>query len=344
MSALWLLIGLILGGAVTAACLRPRGRAGEDALAPVREQLGALDAQLRALDRDRHALGGRLESQLTLLLRANETLRTETGALAGALRRPNVRGQWGQVQLRRVVELAGMVEHCDFDEQVTLPSGLRPDLVITLPGGARVVVDAKAPLEAVLDANAAQDEATRRRHLAAHARALRGHVHALAAKAYADELPGAPELVVLFLPGEHLYGLALEADATLLEDAMSRRVLIATPTTLLAILRAIAHGWQQQQVAESAQAVAELGRELHRRLARLSGLLATLGARLSTTVRAYNEAIGSYDARVVPAARRLADHGAGTATPVTAPQPLAVAARAPAALEEEPPPLYVLPD
>jgi DNA recombination protein RmuC len=328
----------------------PRGRAAAEAgagvealLAPVREQLGRVDDQLHALDRDRHALSGRLESQLTLLLRANEALRTETGALAGALRRPNVRGQWGQVQLRRVVELAGMVAHCDFSEQVTLPSGLRPDVVVTLPGGTRVVIDAKAPLEGILDAHAAQHEPERRRHLAAHARALRGHVRALAAKAYADELPGAPELVVLFLPGEHLYGLALEADPELLEDAMARRVLIATPTTLLAILRAIAHGWQQQQVAQSAQAVAELGRELHRRLARLSGLLGTLGTRLGATVRAYNDTVASLDARVVPAARRLAEHGAGGGRPVTSPEVLTVAPRAPVR-EEDPAALYVLPD
>lgn len=351
MSALWLLIGLMLGAGAAAAILLPRARAPAEAaagaerlLAPVQEQLSRVDAQLRALDRDRHALGGRLETQLTLLLRANEALRTETGALAGALRRPNVRGQWGQVQLRRVVELAGMVEHCDFAQQVTLPSGLRPDLIVTLPGGTRVVVDAKAPLDAMLDAGATSDEATRRRQLVAHARALRAHVQGLAAKAYAAELPGGPELVVLFLPGEHLYGLALEADPALLEDAMSRRVLIATPTTLLAILRAIAQGWQQQQVAESAQVIAELGRELHRRLARLSGLLASLGGRLTATVRAYNETVASYDARVVPAARRLAEHGAGAAAPVSGPEVLAAVARAPAGADHEPPPLYVLPD
>jgi DNA recombination protein RmuC len=351
MSALWLLIGLMLGAAAAAAALLPRARSSserdagtERLLAPVQEQLGRVDAQLRALDRDRHALGGRLESQISQLLRTNEALRSETGALAGALRRPNVRGQWGQVQLRRVVELAGMVEHCDFAEQVTLPSGLRPDLVVTLPGGTRVVVDAKAPLEAVLDASSATDEPARRRHLAAHARALRAHVHGLAAKHYAESLPGAPELVVLFLPAEHLYGLALEADPALLEDAMGRRILIATPTTLLAILRAIAHGWQEQQVAESAQAVAELGRELHRRLARLSDLLARIGTRLTATVGAYNEAIGSYDARVVPAARRLADHGAGGASPVSEPELLTLAARVPAGGAHERPPLYGLPD
>jgi DNA recombination protein RmuC len=331
MSALWLLVGMALGVGIALALRRAvPARPPEAVLEPVQEGLRRLDAQLRDLDRERHASGGRLEAQLHRLFDAQEALRAETGALAGALRRPNARGQWGQVQLRRVVELAGMVAHCDFCEQPTLASGLRPDLIVTLPGGRRVVVDAKVPLDAVLDAEAAADVAERRAHLATHARALRSHVAALAARAYADELPDAPELVVLFLPGEHLYGAALEADPALLEEAMARRVLIATPTTLLAVLRAIAYGWQEQQVGESARAVGELGRELHRRLARLSGLLAAVGTRLNGAVRAYNEAIGSYEARIVPAARRLAEHGAAGGGEVEAPAQLAVAARAPA--------------
>jgi DNA recombination protein RmuC len=332
MSALWLMMGMGLGAAVAVAMLRGRPPAGDEAermLAPVQEGLRHLDAQLRELDRERHAAGGRLDAQLRQVLATQEALRAETGALAGALRRPNARGQWGQIQLRRVVELAGMVAHCDFTEQPTIASGLRPDLVVTLPGGRRVVVDAKVPLDAVLDAEQAADAAERRAHLAIHARALRTHVAALAARAYGEALPDAPELVVLFLPGEHLYASALEADPALLEDAMARRVLVATPTTLLAVLRAIAHGWQEQQVADSAREVAELGRELHRRLARLSGRLATLGSRLNGTVRAYNEAIGSYEARVVPAARRLAEHGAGGGGDVEVPAGLAVAARSP---------------
>src|SRR5436190_23574784 len=270
MNALWLLIGIVIGAALATALL-------------------------------------------WTLSESNEKLRTETGALVTALRKPNARGQWGQMQLRNVVELAGMVKHCDFVEQVSLggeEGSLRPDLVVRMPGGKQVMVDAKAPLQGVLDAYQARDEEERQQHLRDHARLLRRHVRTLSDKSYWSQLDSAPDFVVMFLPGEHLYGAALEADPSLIEDAMARRVLIATPTTLLAILRAVAYGWQQERVAESAQAISELGRELHGRLTKLSALLATLGNRLNATVRAFNETVGSYEARVMPGARRFAEHGA----------------------------------
>jgi DNA recombination protein RmuC len=206
-----------------------------------------------------------------------------------------------------------MIRHCDFVEQSSVAgdeSVLRPDLVVSLPGGKQVVVDAKAPLQGVLDAYEARDEDERQRHLRDHARLLRKHVKALADKAYWANLDSAPDLVVMFLPGEHLYSAALEVDPALIEDAMARRVLIATPTTLLGLLRSIAYGWQQERVAESAQAISDLGRQLHGRLVKLSSLLATLGTRLNSAVRAYNETVGSYESRVLPAAHRFADHGA----------------------------------
>jgi DNA recombination protein RmuC len=293
--------------------LEKRQQAVEQLVGPLKEQLGRVDAQLLRLDQERRESRGRLEAQLRTLTETGERLRNETGALVTALRKPNARGQWGQMQLRNVVELAGMVKHCDFVEQSSLTGGdspLRPDLVVRMPGGKQVVVDAKAPLQGVLDAYEARDEAERERHLRDHARLLRKHVKALADKAYWSGLDSAPDFVVMFLPGEHLYGAALEADPALIEDAMARRVLIATPTTLLAMLRAVAYGWQQERVAESAQAISELGRELHTRLVRLSALLATLGSRLNAAVRAYNETVGSYEARVLPSARRFADHGA----------------------------------
>jgi DNA recombination protein RmuC len=292
--------------------LDKRQQAVEQLVAPLREQLGRVDAQLLRLDQERRESRGRLEAQLRTLAETGEKLRTETGALVTALRKPNARGQWGQMQLRNVVELAGMVRYCDFSEQTPVAgdeAALRPDLVVSLPGGKHVVVDAKAPLQGVLDAYQARDEEERQRHLRDHARLLRRHVKALADKAYWAGLDSAPDIVVMFLPGEHLYGAALEADPALIEDAMARRVLIATPTTLLAMLRAVAYGWQQERVAESAQAVSELGRELHGRLVKLSTLFSTLGTRLNSTVRAYNEAVGSYEARVLPAARRFEDHG-----------------------------------
>jgi DNA recombination protein RmuC len=293
--------------------LEKRQAAVEQLVAPLKEQLGRVDAQLLRLDQERRESRGRLEAQIRTLAETGERLRTETGALVTALRKPNARGQWGQMQLRNVVELAGMMRHCDFVEQSQLvgdSSVLRPDLIVRMPGGKQVVVDAKAPLQGVLDAYEARDEQEREQHLHAHARLLRKHVKALAEKAYWDQLDSAPDFVVMFLPGEHLYGTALEADPTLFEDAMAQRVLITTPTTLLATLWAVAYGWQQERVAESAQAISSLGRELHTRLVKLSELLARLGARLNSTVNAYNETIGSYERRILPAARRFADHGA----------------------------------
>ena len=293
--------------------LDKRQQAVEQLVAPLREQLGRVDAQLLRLDQERRESRGRLEAQLRTLTETGEKLRTETGALVTALRKPNARGQWGQMQLRNVVELAGMLRHCDFTEQSSVPgeeASLRPDMVVNMPGGKQVVVDAKAPLQGVLDAYEAANEEERLQHLRDHARLLRKHVKSLAEKAYWSGLESAPDFVVMFLPGEHLYGAALEADPSLIEDAMARRVLIATPTTLLAILRAVAYGWQQEKVAESAQAISELGRDLYARLVKMSGLLATLGTRLNSTVRAYNETVGSYEARVLPGARRFAEHGA----------------------------------
>ena len=295
--------------------LEKRQHAVEQLVAPLKEQLGRVDSQLLRLDQERRESRGRLEAQLRTLNETGERLRTETGSLVTALRKPNARGQWGQMQLRNVVELAGMVRHCDFAEQSPVAgddSVLRPDLIVRLPGGKQVVVDAKAPLQGVLDAYEARDEPEREQHLRDHARLLRKHVKSLADKAYWAGLDTTPDFVVMFLPGEHLYGAALEADPALIEDAMARRVLIATPTTLLAMLHAVAYGWQQERVAESAQAVSDLGRDLHVRLVKLSNLIATLGTRLNSAVRAYNETVGSYEARVLPAARRFADHGAVT--------------------------------
>jgi DNA recombination protein RmuC len=293
--------------------LEKRQQAVEHLVAPIREQLGKVDAQLVALDRERRESRGRLDAQIKTLAETGEKLRTETGALVTALRKPNTRGQWGQMQLRKVVELSGMVRHADFTEQSSYAGDevtLRPDLVVNLPGGKHVVVDAKAPLQGVLDAYEAPDEESRDRHLKDHTRLLRRHVKQLADKAYWAGLETTPDLVVMFLPGEHLFSAALEVDPSLIEDAMARRVLIATPTILLALLHSVAYGWQQERVAESAQAVSELGRELHGRLVKMSTLLSTLGKRLNSTVTAYNDTIGSYESRVIPSAKRFAEHGA----------------------------------
>ena len=285
----------------------------EQLVAPIREQLTRVDSQLTKLDQERRSSQGRLEAQLRSLGEHGERLRVETTALVTALRKPNTRGQWGQMQLRNVVEQAGMVRHCDFIEQVSFQGDertLRPDMVVKLPGGKTVVVDSKAPLQGLLDAYEARDETEREARLRDHARLLRTHIKQLGDKAYYASLDSTPDLVVMFLPGESLLGPALDADPELLGDAMARHVLIATPTTLLALLHSVAYGWQQERVAESAQAISELGRELHGRLAKLSGHLSAVGTRLNSTVKAYNDAIGSYEARVLPSARRFADHGA----------------------------------
>ena len=297
--------------------LDKRQQAVEQLVAPLKEQLGRVDGQLLRLDQERRESRGRLESQLRTLTETGDRLRTETGALVTALRKPNARGQWGQMQLRNVVEAAGMLKHCDFTEQHSYAgdeSTLRPDMVVTLPGGKCVVVDAKSPLQGVLDAYEARDDVERERHLRDHARLLRKHVKALADKAYWSRLDTTPDMVVMFLPGESLLGPALEVEPGLLQDAMAQRVLIATPTTLLALLHSVAYGWQQERVAESAQAISDLGRELHGRLVKLSTLLGTLGTRLNGAVRAYNETVGSYEARVLPggtAVRRSRRGGRG---------------------------------
>lgn len=312
--------------------LDKRQQAVEQLVAPLKEQLGRVDGRLLALDQERRESRGRLESQLRTLTETGDRLRTETGALVTALRKPNARGQWGQMQLRNVVEAAGLLRHCDFTEQHSYAgdeSTLRPDMVVNLPGGKCVVVDAKSPLQGVLDAHEARDDVERERHLRDHARLLRKHVKALADKAYWSRLDTTPDMVVMFLPGESLLGPALEADPGLLQDAMAQRVLIATPTTLLALLHSVGYGWQQERVAESAQAISDLGRELHGRLVKLSTLLGTLGSRLNGAVRAYNETVGSYEARVLPGARRFADHGAvGEGRELPELEPVTVSARA----------------
>ena len=282
----------------------------ESLVAPLTDALGRVDRQIQQLARDQNTARGQMIEQM----RALAALRQETGALVTAMARPNSRGQWGQLQLRRVVELAGMVEHVDFEEQVSLQrqgaTALRPDMIINLPGHKQIPVDAKAPPLPELSTAAPGDSAARLSLLQAHARGLRSHVNQLAAKEYWARLEGSPDFVVMFLPGEHVYSAALEGDPALMEHAMSSRVLIATPTTLLALLHSAAYGWQQQRVSDSARAIAEVGRELHARLAAFTGRLAKVGRGLASAVNAYNEAVGSYEARLLVTARRFGELGA----------------------------------
>lgn len=327
------------------------GRAGEAAV--VRESLDRLHDQLRDMAQHGVSWQSQLKQQVNDVRSSTETLRRETATLSTALRRPQVRGRWGELHLRRVVELAGLVDRCDFTEQTStrVDSGdqetgsrglLRPDLVVNLAGGKHVVVDAKVPLDAFLDATSADDDDVRAAHLKRHARQLRQHVDALAGKAYWRALPDTPEFVVLFVPAESFLSAALEADPTLLEYAAEQLVVLATPTTLIALLRTVAYAWTQQTLADKTREIHELGRDLHERLSTMGGHLDRLGRSLAGAVNAYNRAVGSLENRVLVSARRFADLGVGTdglpsPGPVTeGPRPLTTAELLEVVAEERP--------
>jgi DNA recombination protein RmuC len=280
---------------------------------PIRGSLERFDGHVRELERARTGAYSTLSEQIRSLLETQKDLRLETGNLVNALRSPSVRGKWGEIQLKRVVEFAGMLPHCDFVQQTTVSgdsSVLRPDLVVRLAGGTHVVVDAKAPLQAYLEALEAKDDETRLRKLADHARQIRDHIGKLSAKSYWSQFNPTPDFVVMFLPGEQFFGAALEQDPNLIEQGATSNVLIATPTTLIALLRTVAAGWREAKLGEDARKISELGRELHRRLATMSDHFAKLGRNLDGAVRSYNETVGSLERRVLVTARRFTEHGA----------------------------------
>jgi len=268
---------------------------------PIADTLQKVDARLAETERERISAYARLSEQVA-------ALDSTTGMLSRALRTPAVRGRWGEMQLRRVVEIAGMVHRCDFDEQLTIAGEtgrLRPDLIVHLPGGKRIVVDAKAPLEAFLDAQEATDDDTRAVRLQAHARQVRDHMDKLGSRGYWEALGDSPELVVMFLPGETLFSAALQHDLTLIEYGLTQRVLLASPITLIALLTTVAHTWRQEVLAENYREVARLGREFYDRLAVFADRLDEVRKKLDGAVHAYNEAAGSFEARVLVSARRL---------------------------------------
>jgi DNA recombination protein RmuC len=292
-------------------------RVGEAAV--VRDSLDRLHDQLRDMAQHGVSWQSQLKQQVDDVRTSTETLRRETATLSTALRRPQVRGRWGELHLRRVVELAGLVDRCDFTEQLTTRAGppdavgsrgaQRPDLVVHLAGGKQVVVDAKVPLDAFLDATGADGDDERAAHLRRHARQLRQHVDVLAGKAYWRALPATPEFVVLFVPAESFLSAALEADPALLEYAAEQLVVLATPTTLIALLRTVAYAWTQQTLADKTREIHELGRDLHERLSTMGGHLDRLGRSLTSAVSAYNRAVGSLENRVLVSARRFTDLG-----------------------------------
>jgi DNA recombination protein RmuC len=290
---------------------------------PITDTLQKVDTRLDEAERERLQASARLMEQVT-------ALGTTAQTLARALRTPAVRGRWGEMQLRRAVEIAGMLQRCDFDEQrelFTENGRLRPDLIVHLPGGRRIVVDAKAPLEAFLDAQEGTDEDARTLKLQAHARQVRDHMEKLGAKAYWEQLGESPELVVMFLPGETLFSSALQHDLTLIEHGLSQKVLLASPITLIALLTTIAHTWRQEALTDNYRDVAALGREFYDRLAKFTEYFDDVRKRLDGAVQAYNQAAGSFESRVLVSARRLRDLDVTTAAELPAAEPIDVVPR-----------------
>ncbi len=319
MTLVMLTVGLALGFGLGwfASRARPRDEGVVVALeqrsqeqAVVREGLDRLQDQLRDLDHERATWQGQFSQQVADMRLTTESLRRETSSLASALRKPQVRGRWGELHLRRSVELAGLVARCDFTEQAQLADGvLRPDVVVHLAGGKSVVVDAKVPLDAFLDAASSEDDDEREAHLLRHVHQLRTHVDQLAGKAYWRALEETPEFVVMFVPAEAFLSAALDTQSDLLDYAASKHVILATPTTLIALLRTVAHGWSHETLASQAAEVRRLGTELHQRLGSLGGHLDKVGRSLGAAVSAYNSAVGSIEGRVLVTARRFSELG-----------------------------------
>ncbi|MGC2020817.1 MAG: DNA recombination protein RmuC [Candidatus Sulfotelmatobacter sp.] len=311
--------------------LENRQKAVADLVAPVRDSLNKVDAQIQQMEVARGDAYGELRAQVQSLITTQKELQSETGNLVRALRTPNVRGRWGEIQLRRVVEIAGMLSYCDFTEQesVTTETGrLRPDLVVKLPGGKNVVVDAKTPLQAFLDAFETTDEEARRACLANHARQVRDHMKTLAGKNYWEQFDPTPEFVVMFLPGETFFSAALEQDSSLIEQGVLSRVIPASPTTLIALLKAVNYGWNQEKLARNAQQISALGKELHDRLRLLAAHITQVGTGLDRAVESYNKAVGSLESRVLVSARKFAELGASVADDIPELEPIETTTRA----------------
>jgi DNA recombination protein RmuC len=313
---------------------------------PVQEKLGRMQDEIGRLERERRQAQGELAQMIRQLGDGVGTLRQETGNLVSALKRPSTRGSWGEIQLRNVVEMAGMVSHCDFVEQSTIQTdegNLRPDMLVRLPGGKLVVVDSKVPLDAYLSALEAPGEDERELHTARHARQTREHIAKLASKGYQRQFDSTPEFVVMFVPSDGIYQAALAQDPALIEYGVQQQVLMATPTTLIGLLWAVHYGWRQELIAQSAREIADSARELHSRLGRFVEPFAKVGRQLDSAVGAYNEAIGSFEHRVIPQVRKIEQAGAASERKVLAPDAVEITARAITARpgfgdEHEPPP------
>lgn len=306
--------------------LEKRQQAIDAIVQPLKQSLELVDAKIGAIENARKEAYGTLSEQLRSLNTAQLLLQTEASRLSTALRSTSYAGSWGELQLRRVVEMADMLAYCNFSEQES-SGGLRADLVVRLPGGQRIVVDAKTPLEAFRAAMQATDENVRLTHLAEHAAKVRGHIDALGAKNYWEQFQPAPEFVVLFLPGDQFLGAALHADNTLMDRALSRRVLLATPSTLIALLKAAAYGWRQESVSKNAEEISQLGRQLHDRIATFTENLEKIGRGLDNAVKGFNSAVGSFEGMLIPGARKFAELGAPGSKKIESVSPVDTAVR-----------------
>jgi len=305
--------------------LREREMAFTALIEPLRGAIEKTEAQAAAMERERRDSYSTLRTQIESLALGQSALQRETRNLVTALRRPEVRGRWGELTLRRVVELAGLSAHCDFEEQPVIGSGAgaqRPDLVVRMPEGRELVIDAKTPLDAYLEAIEAPTEEARAAALVRHAQQVAERVRELASKSYWSQLPRSPEFVVLFLPGDQFLSSALAERPDLLDDALRTGVIVATPSTLIALLKAVAYGWRQAAVAENAAQIRDLGQELHRRLATFANHIGRMGRQLGGAVDAYNSAVGSLERQVLPGARKFGELGVSTADPLAGPEPI----------------------
>jgi DNA recombination protein RmuC len=291
----------------------------ENLLGPIKEALAKTETQIRHIEKERKEAYGSISKHLESMAQTQQMLHGETRNLVQALRRPEVRGQWGEMTLQRLAELAGMVEHCDFYSQehvATEDARLRPDMVIRMPGRREIVVDVKTPLDAYLSAIEASDDSTRGGFLNKHAQNVRNRVRELAGKSYWSQFKQSPDFVVLFIPGDQFLAAALDVDRNLLEDALSQKVILATPTSLVALLRAVAYGWQQEVLTENAENIRTLGEDLYKRLAGFTGHLAKVGKQLNSTMENYNKAVGSFERSVMPGARKFTEMGITAKKPV----------------------------
>jgi DNA recombination protein RmuC len=297
--------------------LAQKEQAVKNLVEPIAQSLAGMNHQIQALEHKRSEAYGTLTTQVQSLMETQRALQAETGNLVKALREPQARGRWGELQLRRVLELSGMLEYCDFKEQLTFSDEerrFRPDVIVDLPGGKQVVVDAKAPLTAYLSALEAPDELTRTVCLGDHARQVRNHIDSLASKSYWAHLPCTPEFVVLFLPGEVFFRAAVDGDPELIEYGVSQKVIVTSPTTLIALLKAVAYGWNQKNLAESAKRISEAGKTLYERLCKMTDHFEALGKKLGGAVESYNDMVASVERRVLPVARKFPELDRSLAT------------------------------